>query len=224
MKPKKFILVVVLASLMTGCGFGIPQRVDYSPPPPVIIAAPPATSGAIYQDGIDVRLFEDLRAHRVGDIITIRLNENTTASKSSSTATSKSGDADIATPNILGQDVSRDGNPILSAALSSETEFSGEGSSAQSNSLDGDITVTVIQRLPNGNLMIRGEKWVTLNQGDEFIRLSGIIRPADIAPDNSVASSRVADARITYSSKGVLAAANKMGWLQRFLQSMWFPN
>ena len=224
MKPRKFILVVVLASLMTGCGFGIPQRVDYSPPPPVIIAAPPATSGAIYQDGIDVRLFEDLRAHRVGDIITIRLNENTTASKSSSTATSKSGDADIATPNILGQDVSRDGNPILSAALSSEAEFSGEGSSAQSNSLDGDITVTVIQRLPNGNLMIRGEKWVTLNQGDEFIRLSGIIRPADIAPDNSVASSRVADARITYSSKGVLAAANKMGWLQRFLQSMWFPN
>ncbi len=224
MMPRKFILVVLLASLMTGCGFGIPQRVDYSPPPPVIIAAPPATSGAIYQDGIDVRLFEDLRAHRVGDIITIRLNENTTASKSSSTATSKSGDADIATPNILGQDVSRDGNPILSAALSSETEFSGEGSSAQSNSLDGDITVTVIQRLPNGNLMIRGEKWVTLNQGDEFIRLSGIIRPADIAPDNSVASSRVADARITYSSKGVLAAANKMGWLQRFLQSMWFPN
>ncbi|MEM6817631.1 MAG: flagellar basal body L-ring protein FlgH [Pseudomonadota bacterium] len=224
MMPRKFILVVLLASLMTGCGFGIPQRVDYSPPPPVIIAAPPATSGAIYQDGIDVRLFEDLRAHRVGDIITIRLNENTTASKSSSTATSKSGDADIATPNILGQDVTRDGNPILSAALSSETEFSGEGSSAQSNSLDGDITVTVVQRLPNGNLMIRGEKWVTLNQGDEFIRLSGIIRPADIAPDNSVASSRVADARITYSSKGVLAAANKMGWLQRFLQSMWFPN
>ncbi len=224
MMPRKFILVVLLASLMTGCGFGIPQRVDYSPPPPVIIAAPPATSGAIYQDGIDVRLFEDLRAHRVGDIITIRLNENTTASKSSSTATSKSGDADIATPNILGQDVSRDGNPILSAALSSETEFSGEGSSAQSNSLDGDITVTVVQRLPNGNLMIRGEKWVTLNQGDEFIRLSGIIRPADIAPDNSVASSRVADARITYSSKGVLAAANKMGWLQRFLQSKWFPN
>ncbi|MEL6366674.1 MAG: flagellar basal body L-ring protein FlgH [Pseudomonadota bacterium] len=224
MKLQKFITVFVLTGLSAGCSFGIPQRVDYSPPPPVIIAAPPATSGAIYQDGIDVRLFEDLRAHRVGDIITIRLNENTTASKSSSTATSKSGDADIATPNILGQDVSRDGNPILSATLSSETEFSGEGSSAQSNSLDGDITVTVIQRLPNGNLMIRGEKWVTLNQGDEFIRLSGIIRPADIAPDNSVASSRVADARITYSSKGVLAAANKMGWLQRFLQSMWFPN
>ncbi|MEL7375069.1 MAG: flagellar basal body L-ring protein FlgH, partial [Pseudomonadota bacterium] len=98
-----------------------------------------------------------------------------------------------------------------------------EGASSQSNRLDGDITVTVVKRLANGNLVIRGEKWVTLNQGDEFIRLSGIIRPYDIAPDNSVPSGRVADARITYSSKGVLAAANKMGLLQRFAQSIWFP-
>jgi flagellar L-ring protein precursor FlgH len=207
--------------LVGGCSFGIGQRVDYTPPPPVIAEAPPATPGAIFQQGIDVRLFEDLRAHRVGDIITIRLQESTTASKSSSTATSKSGNADVATPNILGQDVTRDGNSVLSATLSSDAEFTGEGSSAQSNSLAGDITVTVVQRLPNGNLMIRGEKWVTLNQGDEFIRLSGIIRPVDIAPDNSVASSRVADARITYSSRGVLAAANKMGWLQWFASPSW---
>ncbi|MEL7310342.1 MAG: flagellar basal body L-ring protein FlgH [Pseudomonadota bacterium] len=207
-----------------GCGFGPMQRVDYTPPPPVMVAAPPPTQGAIFQDGVDVRLFEDLRAHRVGDIITVRLQESTSASKSSSTATSKGSSADIASPNILGQEVTRDGNSILAATLSSDSEFAGEGSSAQSNSLAGDITVTVVQRLPNGNLMIRGEKWVTLNQGDEFIRLSGIIRPVDIAPDNSVASSRVADARITYSSRGVLAAANKMGWLQRFVQSAWFPN
>ncbi|MEL7024010.1 MAG: flagellar basal body L-ring protein FlgH [Pseudomonadota bacterium] len=217
-------IVVAIALVFSGCGFGPMQRVDYAPPPPVIIAAPPPTQGAIFQEGVDVRLFEDLRAHRVGDIITIRLQESTTASKSSSTATSKGSSADIATPNILGQDVTRDGNAILAATLSSDSEFAGEGSSAQSNSLAGDITVTVVQRLPNGNLMIRGEKWVTLNQGDEFIRLSGIIRPADIEPDNSVASSRVADARITYSSRGVLAAANKMGWLQRFVQSVWFPN
>lgn len=218
------ILTILPTLSLAGCGLGFGERVTYEPPPPVIIAPEPATPGAIFQNGVDVRLFEDLRAHRVGDILTVRLQESTSASKSSSTETAKSGNATVASPNILGQVVTREGNEVLSAALSSDSAFAGEGSSAQSNSLNGDITVTVVQRLANGNLLIRGEKWVTLNQGDEFIRLSGIIRPADIAPDNSVASSRVADARITYSSKGVLAAANKMGWLQRFVQSVWFPN
>ena len=213
-----------ICAVLGGCGFGLSPRVDYSPPPPVEIQAPPPTAGAIYRPGLDVRFFEDLRARRVGDILTIRLSESTSASKSSSTTTSKSGEADIATPNILGQAVTRDGNPILSATISSEADFAGEGSSAQSNSLAGDITVTVVDRLANGNLVIRGEKWVTLNQGDEFIRLSGIVRPVDIGADNSVDSSRVADARITYSSKGVLEAANRMGLLQRFLHSIWFPN
>jgi flagellar L-ring protein precursor FlgH len=107
--------------------------------------------------------------------------------------------------------------------LSGDSSFDGIGSSSQSNSLLGDITVTVVQRLPNGNLRIRGEKWVTLNQGREFIRLSGIIRPDDIEPDNSLESYRIADAQITYSSKGVLAAANRMGPISRFFNSIFHP-
>ncbi|MEO0574599.1 MAG: flagellar basal body L-ring protein FlgH [Pseudomonadota bacterium] len=222
MKHRYLLLLSPL--LLSGCVVNMMRGPDFSPPTPVIAAAAPAEDGAIYQADLDVRLFEDLRAHRVGDILTIRLQENTTAAKSSSTTAGKSSSADFASPSVLGQNVTRNGNEILSATLSGSSQFNGEGTSAQSNSLDGDITVTVVDRLANGNLVIRGEKWVTLNQGDEFIRLSGIIRPFDIEPDNSVASSRVADARITYSSKGVLAAANKMGWLQRFVQSAWFPN
>ena len=117
----------------------------------------------------------------------------------------------------------RAGIPLFEGSLNGEQGFDGAGSSSQSNSLVGDITLTVVERLPNGNLRIRGEKWVTLNQGEEFIQLSGIIRPTDIEPDNSLVSTRIADARITYSSKGVMAAANKMGWLSRFFHSMWHP-
>lgn len=215
-------LAVAVALAASGCIVQVGGP-DYTPPEPVLPPAVPASAGAIYQESLDVRLFEDLRAHRVGDILTVRLAENTNASKQSSTAASKSGGVDIANPTLFGRNFTRNGDEFLSADLETSSEFEGSGTSTQSNRLSGDITVTVVERLANGNLVIRGEKWVTLNQGDEFIRLSGIIRPADIAPDNSVASGRVADARITYSSKGVLAAANKMGLLQRFAQSIWFP-
>jgi len=112
---------------------------------------------------------------------------------------------------------------LFQGSLSGSSTFDGKGASSQSNSLAGDITVTVVQRLPNGNLVISGEKWVTLNQGQEFIRLSGIIRPEDIYPDNSLLSNRIANAQITYSSKGVLAAANKMGLISRFFNSVFHP-
>lgn len=216
--------ILVGVTLLQGCVVNMGGRESYAPPP--LIEAPLAeiTEGAIYQADRDVRLFEDLRAHRVGDILTVSLAENTTAEKTSTTSTDKSSNASITNPVILGRGITRNGDELLSGSLGSNSDFSGAGSSSQSNSLSGDITVTVVERLSNGNLRIRGEKWVTLNQGDEFIRLAGIVRPFDIGTDNSVASSKVADARITYSSKGVLAAANKMGLLQRFVQSAWFPN
>jgi flagellar L-ring protein precursor FlgH len=170
-----------------------------------------------------LRLFEDLKANRVGDILTVRLVERTNASKNSATSTSKTTEATLANPTVFGRPLTKDGRPLFEGSLSGENSFDGVGSSSQSNSLVGDITVTVIDRLPNGNLLIRGEKWVTLNQGREFIRLSGIIRPNDIGPDNSLLSTRIADAQITYSSKGVLAAANRMGLISRFFNSVFHP-
>ena len=115
------------------------------------------------------------------------------------------------------------GGRTLDSELSSSSEFAGKGDSSQSNRLDGSITVTVAERLPNGYLVVRGQKWIRLNQGNEHIQIQGIVRPADINPDNTVSSLRVADAQIAYSGRGSLAQANAQGWLSRFFQSAGFP-
>src|SRR5690606_4314762 len=104
-----------------------------------------------------------------------------------------------------------------------EHGFNGEADANQSNSLTGPITVTVADVLPNGLLAVRGEKWITLNNGDELIRLSGLIRPEAVGPDNSVLSTRIADARITYSGTGAFANASKPGWLSQFFMSPVWP-
>lgn len=215
--------IIVLSSLSSGCVVQSVLPESYSPPAPQMPVVAAAEPGAIFRNGTDLRLFEDLRAHRIGDILTVRLAEQTSASKSSSTSISKAGDADYGNPTLFGRPVTLDGIPILSSALSASQSFDGEGDSAQSNSLQGDITVTVVERLANGNLRIRGEKWVTINQGREFVRVSGIVRPFDIGTDNTIASTDIADARIAYSGKGVLAAANRMGFLQKFLNSVLHP-
>ena len=225
MKPCPGLLLATLsgAVVVSGCSVIKPSEESYAPPPPEQPVYEQPTAGSIYRSGTDIRLFEDLKATRVGDILTVRLVESTNASKNSATSTSKTTETTLQNPTILGIPTTRDGTPLFEGSLNGEQGFDGAGSSSQSNSLVGDITVTVVERLPNGNLRIRGEKWVTINQGEEFIRLSGIVRPKDIEPDNSLASTRVADARITYSSKGVMAAANRMGWVSRFFHSVLHP-
>jgi len=220
---KYSLLLTVFATMLTGCITVHKAEESYAPPSPAEPAYDAPTSGAIYNSGAEVRLFEDRKAGRVGDILTVRLQESTNASKNSQTSTSKETDATMTNPTVLGRPVTLGGTPLFDGALGGESSFDGAGSSSQSNSLAGNITVTVVQRLANGNLRIRGEKWVTLNQGREFIRLSGIIRPDDIEPDNSLYSHRIADAEITYSSKGVLAAANRMGLISRFFNSVFHP-
>ena len=214
---------LLVAAGMTGCSMMPAQKESFAPPPPTEVTHAPPTDGAIYRANTDVRLFEDLKANRVGDILTVKLAERTNASKSSETSTSKATEATLANPTILGRPITNNGDPVFGGSLSGENTFEGSGASSQSNSLAGDITVTVVDRHPNGNLVIRGEKWVTLNQGREFIQLSGIIRPTDIETDNTVLSTRIANAQITYSSKGVLASANKMGWAARFFNSVFNP-
>ncbi len=181
------------------------------------------SNGTIYQASTSLALFEDQKARRVGDILTINLTESTNATKSSSTSTSKSTEATIANPTVLGYNVTRDGVPILSGNLGGDQTFSGEGGASQSNRLEGRVTVSVVEVLPNGNLIIQGEKWLTLNQGKEFLRVSGIVRQVDILADNSVSSEKVANARIEYAGKGPLADANQMSWLARFFNSPWIP-
>lgn len=207
---------------LTGC-VTAPSEPDYSatwPEPPPSAAQ---ANGAIYQAGHDIALFENSVARRVGDTLTVRLNERTNASKSSSTTTKKSTSANLPGPTIAGRPVTVHGTEVLTMGVENEAEFDGEGDSRQSNRLEGDITVTVAQRLPNGNLLVRGQKWIAINQGKEYVRIQGIVRPIDIDPDNSISSLKVADAMISYGGKGALADANTPGLLARFFNLPWMP-
>jgi flagellar L-ring protein precursor FlgH len=209
---------LLLAACATTHEPNIEEELEWTEP-----VMPQAENGAIYQAGYDVALFENATARRVGDIVTIRLVEATNASKSSSTTTSKSTSIDLPGPTIAGRPVTVNGTPILETSVQNQTSFDGSGGSQQSNRLTGEITVAVVRRLPNGNLLVRGQKWIGINQGREFIRIQGVIRPIDILPDNSVASTKVANASISYGGKGALADANTQSWLARFFNSPLVP-
>jgi flagellar L-ring protein FlgH len=223
----RFASLLALAALLSACSGGASSLTrsdpEWAPTPPPQYTAAPATAGAIYSEQRELALFADQKARNVGDVITIVLVENTTAKTSASTSTSKDSSTSIANPTLFGRPVTLGGTPILGAELGSESDFTGKGDSAQSNQLRGNVTVTVAGRLPNGNLLIRGEKRIALNKGEEMVRIQGIVRPADIQPDNTVLSSRVADAQIVYSGRGVLAEANTKGWLSRFFSSALHP-
>ncbi len=186
-------------------------------------AAVPATNGAIFQYGRDVALFENPIAHHIGDLVTIELNEATTAQKNAVTTTTKNTTDALPGMTLLGSAATIHGTPILSNNIADASKFDGEGASSQSNSLTGGIQVTVVKVLPNGNLLVRGEKQIWLNQGQEYVRLQGVIRPIDLAPDDSISSLKVANARISYGGKGAVNDANTAGWLSRFFNSPWTP-
>jgi flagellar L-ring protein precursor FlgH len=189
-----------------------------------VLAPPiPRTEGAIYQAGQQMELFADLKARRVGDVLTITLNELTAASKNAITKTAKTTSAVTTGPTLFGRTITTGGVPIMNTTLSGADSFDGEGQSSQSNSLAGSLTVTVIAVEANGNLVVQGDKNLKLNQGDEIVRISGVVRPADIATNNTVTSDKLADARISYSGKGVVNSSNQMGWLARFFNSPWSP-
>jgi flagellar L-ring protein precursor FlgH len=183
----------------------------------------PSSNGAIYQVGRDVDLFENPIARHIGDVVTIVLSESTNAQKSATTKTQKSTSNTLPGVSLFGSPVTIHGAQVLSGNLNDASKFDGEGNSAQSNSLTGYITTTVAKVLPNGNLYIKGEKKIWINQGQENVVLSGVIRPIDLAPDNTIPSSRVANARISYGGKGAINDANAAGWLSRFFNSPWTP-
>jgi flagellar L-ring protein precursor FlgH len=215
------VAAVALALLLAGCA-SVPQREDFGATWPEEQPRESQANGAIYQAGYDRPLFENLVAHRVGDTVTVILSESTAAQKSSSTSTSKDTSVDIPAPLFGGSPLSVGGNEI-SAALENSRTFEGTGDSSLSNRLQGNITVTVAQRLANGNLVVRGQKWIEINQGRELVRIQGVIRPIDIQPDNTIASYKVADASIAYGQRGALADANRPGLLSRFFNSIWNP-
>ena len=224
MMTRRFRFFVLLPIFLTACGTPLPKREpSFSPVAPADLRPPPQSTGGIYQAGYDMRLFEDHTARRVGDILTVQLNEKTQSQKGANTQDSKSDNVSIAAPilGLFGLGIL--GSSDMKAEISTKNSFSGKGKTDQSNQLNGAISVTVVELLPNGNLKIRGEKRVTLNQGDEFIRLSGIVRPVDITPSNIIDSSKIADATFMYTGEGALADVSSKGWGSRILNSPWFP-
>lgn len=222
------LLIAILAAL-AGCASAPKPDPAFAPISAASIPRPAEpSSGAIFREGGgSLSLFADRRAYYPGDLITINLSERTVAQTRKTTSSSKTTAVAMSAPALAGNPVNLGStlNPLdpFNNALSSENTFEGSGSSDQSNSLSGSVTVTVVDRYPNGNLLVRGEKLLRLNRSDEVVQIQGIVRAADIQTDNSVASNRVADARIVYTGRGELAQANAQGWLSRFFNSVVMP-
>ena len=172
-------------------------------------------SGTIFNANRGNLFSMESKAQMVGDIITVQFAESFQATKSQNAATSKANDNSISLPAVLG-------TPALSTKLGSSlaNSFSGSGSSAQSNSLNGQVSVHVVRVFQNGNLEILGQKKLTLNNGDEYIRVHGVVRPKDINEKNIVSSDRIANANIQYIGAGDIAASGKKGWYDKILDTI----
>jgi flagellar L-ring protein precursor FlgH len=213
--------IVGVALVLWGCAAPAPIVHQPMSARPLPHAAPPPENGAIYRAAHSGRgfgsggfLFEDRVASAVGDTLTIVLNEKTIAAKNRATSASKSGSVDFSVPLVQGLPF----KSLQGAGLQADSanNFQGKGAASADNMVSGTLTVTVIEVLPNGNLLVSGEKQLALSQGEEYVRFSGVVNPSTITPANTVSSTQVADARIEYRGRGTIDEAQVMGWLGRF--------
>ncbi|MDZ7924537.1 MAG: flagellar basal body L-ring protein FlgH [Marinagarivorans sp.] len=217
----KTVFVIFLCLFLIACASrSTPRPGDpfYAPVVMPSMPAAPTTAGSLYSENSAFSLFSDQKASRVGDLVTIVLSEQTVSNKSANVGVSKNSEVSIPEPTILGGAVTLNGRG-LATSLGGDRNFDGSAGAKQSNSLRGNITVTVVDIWPNGTLVVRGEKWMTLNRGDELIRISGLVRPTDVSKDNEVQSTKIANARITYAGTGELASSQGMGIVSRFFNS-----
>lgn len=229
MKLVNCVALSLVAVVLSGCELLKPpapgKDPDYAPTYP---ATPDPkqlrkTMGAIYDPETALPLFETARARHEGDIITVYLMEQTNATKNATLQQMKN-DSNIVTNKLfLGRPIELGGGYSMDFNLNNQRQFNGSAQAVQNNQLAGSISVTVSKVLANGNLVIQGEKWVKIDQGQEYVRLSGIVRPQDIKGDNSVTSDRVANARIAYSGTGQVNNTNAQGWLARIMWGPLFP-
>ena len=222
----KSALAVLLVAVFTGCAqtqIVVQPDPQFAPVDMNSFKFQAEANGSIFQAGRSVRLFEDNKAYRIGDVLSVVLSESTNASNSAETTTTKDDDMENSVSALLGVVPTLNGNEIFNNELESKRKFTGKGESEQSNSLSGEIAVMVVDILPNGNLVVRGEKLIGLNQGSEFIRISGLVRPLDVSTNNTIMSRKLANARIYYGGGGVIAEANTRGWLSRMFSSPGFP-
>lgn len=227
------LFLIFSLTLLSACESMMPIEPDDPDFAPVIAptpAKPAPEEGSLFVANYGMSLFGNTNNHRIGDIITIVLDERTVSSKSSAVAVDKESGLSLlenGAGTILGKDLTKKlpllGEVTLPTNVAQNREFAGDASADQSNRLQGNISVTITDVMPNGNLLVKGEKWMTLNRGDEYIRISGMLRPADVTLSNTVSSTKLANARIAYSGTGELASSQEMGWLSKFFNSPLWP-
>lgn len=208
---------MVLSAALAGCATpptNVHQPMSARPAPitPVV-----TTPGSIYASANNTSLFELKRARNVGDVLTILISEKTNATKKANSSANRSQTNDFSVTSLFGLP----GKSFLGSSLSDSSthKFEGKGESNADNTFSGTITVTVIEVLPNGNLLVSGEKQIGLNQDTQFIRMSGVVDPTHIGFGNTLSSAEVADARIEYRGTGTVDSAQVVGWLSRFFLS-----
>lgn len=225
---KYLMLISILLLQLSGCASIeqakiLPNDPDFAPILPEMEEEPIIPTGSLFKENYVNNIYSDSKAHRVGDIISVVLSENTQAQKNAKTELTKDNTAKLGSVIGLGGKAITFKGDSLELGYSQNSAFSGDSKTDQSNSLSGNISVHVLRVLPNGNLMIRGEKWMSLNNGDEYVRLTGIIRAQDISSSNTIMSSKVANARIQYAGTGTFADTQEQGWLSSFFSSSWWP-
>ncbi len=218
----KIIILIILISFVTSaCStFGSLKDPEYAPSEAELPELKVVVDGAIYDPSYNLFLFEDVKARRVGDLITVVLDESINASKSASTDASKESTIDLPSPTLFNK-----GNRLneLTNDIDTARDFQGEGETTQENSIEGNITVMVHRVHPNGYLFVKGEKLLALNEGNEVVRVSGIVRPTDVTSDNTILSNQIANAEITYKGNGIVSDSSKAGWLLKFFSSVIWP-
>ncbi len=222
----KILLAILLCSLASCASYekeAFPDDPAFAPLPPEPLAKPVLNTGSLFAQATSNGLYSDNKARREGDIITVVLRENTQASKKAKTEYGKDSSNSVDPMiGLAGRNVSVGGN-TLQLGMKSTSDFKGDAKADQSNSLVGNISVNVLRVMANGNLVIRGEKWLTLNTGKEYIRLTGVIRAEDVDSQNMVESNKIANARIEYSGTGATHGGQGPGWLSRFFSSPVWP-
>jgi flagellar L-ring protein precursor FlgH len=226
MKTALVLTITLLA--ISGCASieqakTLPNDPDFAPILPEMEESSIIPTGSLFKVNYVNNIYSDSKAHRVGDIISVILSESTQAQKNAKTELKKENSATLDPIVGLGGAAVNFKNDAIQFGFNQGSDFSGDSKSNQGNSLNGNISVHVLRVLPNGNLMIRGEKWMTLNNGDEYIRLTGVIRAQDISSGNTITSSKIANARIQYAGTGTFADMQEQGWLSSFFSSSWWP-
>ena len=220
----KLASLAILGGAIGGCSTYTEQIVSQSFQPaeaPVILAKPTNMNGTIFQPGRSGLFATDQRARRIGDMLTVSFNETYAATKAQTASSSKTDAFGVtlptALPNILTGGFDKDPAGLNAGTTRS---FAGAGNAVQSNSFSGLLSVTVVRVFDNGNMEVQGQKELTLNNGNEYVRVRGVVRPEDISASNIVSSDRLADAQIRYTGSGHLADSSQPGWLSQLMRTI----